>query len=718
MTGMLVEHDPGVAQRVPGPPSRPVRGRTSLPMHWPLTVTLLGFPIWWALGLRTVVPMALAVVMADQLLRKRRLVLPVGFTLWLLFLAWVALGAFVLFAEAPGAEPGGGSSRYLVFGYRLAWYLVATVYLLWVTNLRESELPARWVYQLLGFMFVVTTFGGLLGVLAPNLEWTSPFEMLMPRGLRSNSLIESIAHPDVSDIQTVLGRAEPRPKAPFPFANTWGSCLSLYLPFFIVAWFRDGKRWQRYTAPLVLLVAAIPIVYSLNRGLWLSLALGVVVVVLLQVRRGRATPIVATAVVLLVASVVFLLSPLGTIFQERLANQHSNDRRGELLSRTLSSTLDGSPVVGYGSTRDVEGSFASISGAATADCEACGVPPLGTQGHLWGVIFTQGYAGALLFVTFFALALSRCWRCRTTAETLCTFVLAFFGLQLLIYDTLGMPLLAVMTAIGLVAREQLVTARQRSSQLMEPALARLRAWWPILVALTLLGAMAGMALAATRPAIYSTRVSILLAEPPVYLDTSRQATTEDAPLPGDVTIDTEAALVISRQSLTRVVGTGDTARLDELRRRVRITAAPNTIVLTIEVRALNATTSRQQAVALARSYLVTRREYLSNRRNQTLAILREQLAQLHGRASKTVVVDSSGEAGDPTRRRLEEAVAEILLTPTTAGEVIRIAETRRLKGGTDVPTATGAALGLAVGALLMAALPGWRPRIRRRRELE
>jgi hypothetical protein len=662
--------------------------------------------------------MALALVMVDQLLRKRRLVLPGGFTLWLLFLAWVALGVFVLFAEAPGAVPGGGSSRYLVFGYRLAWYLTATVYLLWVTNLRESELPSKWVYQLLGFMFVVTTFGGLLGVLAPNLEWTSPFEMLMPRGLRGNSLIQSIAHPETADIQTVLGRAEPRPKAPFPFANTWGSCLSLYLPFFLVAWFRDGKRWQRYVAPLVLLVAAIPIVYSLNRGLWLSLALGVVVVVLLQVRRGRATPIIATAVVLVVASVLFLLSPLGTIFQERLDNQHSNDRRGELLSRTLSSTLEGSPVVGFGSTRDVQGSFASISGAATADCEACGVPPLGTQGHLWGAIFTQGYAGALLFVAFFALALSRCWRCRTTAETLCTFVLAFFGLQLLVYDTLGMPLLAVMTAIGLVAREQLVTARQRSSQLMAPALARLRAWWPILAALMLLGALAGMALAATRPPVHSTRVSILLAEPPVYLDTSRRDPTVEAPLPGDVTIDTEAALVISRQSLTRVVGSGSTARLDELRRRVRITAAPNTIVLTIEVRHRDETASRQQAVALARSYLLTRREYLSNRRNQTLAILREQLAQLQGRASKFVVVDASGAAGDPTRRRLEEAVAEILLTPTAAGEVIRVSRTVRLKKGRSaVPATTGAALGLAVGAVLMAALPGWRPRRRRSRDL-
>ena len=334
------------------------------------------------------------------------------------------------------------------------------------------------------------------------------------------------------------------------------------------------------------------------------------------------------------------------------------------------------------------------------------------------MIFSQGFAGAALFVMFFVLAFSRCWRCRTTNETLCTFVLAFFGLQIFVYDTLGEPLLAVMTAVGLVAREQLVTARQRSSQLMEPALARLRAWWPILAALMLLGALAGMALAATRPPIYATRVSILLAEPPVYLDTTRRAATEDAPLPGDVTIDTEAALVISRQSLTRVVGSGETARLDELRRRVHITAAPNTTVLTIEVRGRDAASSRKQAVALARSYLLTRRAYLSNRRDQTLAILREQLAQLHGRASKTVVVDSSGQAGDPTRRRLEEAVAEILLTPTTAGEVIRISETVRVKGRSAVPATTGAALGLAVGAVLMAALPGWRPRIRRRREPE
>ena len=538
MTGTLVAPDPVVD--APTPRGRTRRRRT-LPAHWPLSLTILGFPLWWAFGLSAIVPMAMAVVMADQLLRKRRLVLPVGFTLWVLFLAWLALGVFVLFADAPGAEPGGGPSRLLVFGYRVAWYLVATVALVWVANLKESELPSRWLYQLLGFMFVVTTFGGLLGVLAPHLEFTSPMEMLLPHGLRANSLVQSIVHPAVADIQNVLGHPEARPKAPFPFANTWGSNLSLSLPFFIVAWFFQGRRWQKFVAPLILVVATVPIIFSLNRGLWASLVLGVVGVVLLQLRKGRPGPIIVTALVLIAVTVAFFLSPLATVFQERLAHQHSNDRRSELISRTVSSTVEGSPVVGFGSTRDVQGSFASIAGAATPDCSACGVPPLGTQGHIWGVIFSEGLVGAFLFLSFFVVAAMRCWRCRTTTETLCAFVLAFFFLQLVVYDTLGMPLMTVMIAIGAVTREQILTARRRSPQLMVPALARLRAWWPLLLALTLVGAVAGAAVAAQAPVYKSTKVSILLAQPPVYLSPDSGS---DASSPGDVTIDTEAALVI------------------------------------------------------------------------------------------------------------------------------------------------------------------------------
>jgi hypothetical protein len=706
---MLVERDPAVAARPPRPPR--ARRRWTLPAHWPLSLTIIGFPLWWALGLSAIVPMAMALVMADQLLRKRRLVLPAGFTLWVLFLAWLAMGVFVLFADAPGAEPGGGPSRLLVFGYRLAWYLTATIALVWIANIRESELSSRRIYQLLGFMFVVSTFGGLVGVLMPHLEWTSPLEMVLPHGIRSNGLVQSIAHPAVADIQNVLGHPEARPKAPFPFANTWGSNLSLSLPFFLVAWFVEGKRWQRYVAPFVLVAASVPVVFSLNRGLWASLVLGVVGLVVLQIRKGRVAPIAITAALLIAVSVAFFLSPLATVFQERLAHQHSNDRRSELLSRTITSTIEGSPVVGFGSTRDVQGSFSSIAGAATPDCNACGVPPLGTQGHLWGVIFSQGLFGAALFLSFFVVAAARCWRCRTTTETLCAFLLAFLALQLLVYDTLGMPLLTVMVAIGLVTREQFLTGVRRSPQMMMPALRRLGAWWPVLIVLIMVGAAGGAVVGSTAPVYHSTRVSILLAQPPVYLSAVGVAGdgTDDTS-EGDVTIDTEAALLISRQSLSRVVGSRDTADLNDLRNRVRVTAVPNTSVLAFDVRDRDAATSQATARALASSYLLTRRQYLSNRRDQALALLRERLAELRPGLSRRAAEQTAA-----SRDRLEQGVTTILLTPVTAGQVIRVREPVVVRRQMEIPFTTGAALGLAVGAILMAALPGWRPTRRRAR---
>ena len=702
LTVLLAERD-AVVERAPNG-----HARRRLPTHWPLTVSLLGFPVWWALGLRTLLPMALTLVMADQLLRRRRVALPKGFAIWVMFLAWFMLGVFVLWADAPLAAAGGNASRLLVFGYRAAWYATCTIALLWVANLREAELPTRWVFQLLGYMFVVTAVGGLVGVIAPTIEFTSLVEMLLPHGLRANALVQSMVHPAVADLQNVLGRPEARPKAPFPYANSWGSNLALFLPFFLVAWFRDGQPWQRLAAPVVLALATIPIVYSLNRGLWICLAVGAAGYVWLQLGKGRPTTAILGVGLLTAVTLVLALSPLGTVFQERLAHQHSNDRRGQLLSQTVQSTLEGSPVVGFGSTRDVQGSFASIAGAATPDCGACGVPPLGTQGHLWQVIFSQGVVGTVLFLTFFAFALSRCWRCRTPVETLCTFSLVFFLLLLPVYDTLGIPLMTVMLAIGLVAREQRRLHIPGSGQYLDMAMAKLRSRWPVLLAFMVLGAAVGAGVAAREPVEHSSRVSILLAPSPVALTTTD---TSDLAPPSDVTIDTEAALLLSRESLSRVVGSTDTQALDELRRRVRVTAIPNTRVLMLEVRDRSAARSQEQAASLAQSYLVTRRGYLSHRRDQALSLLREQLAKFRVPAGGTAPVDV-------TRTGLERAVTTILLTPTTAGEVIRSHAPVKVRRQAEVPVTSGAGIGLAAATVLFVAFPGWRlgrPRRRSKR---
>ena len=119
-----------------------------------------------------------------------------------------------------------------------------------------------------------------------------------------------------------------------------------------------------------------------------------------------------------------------------------------------------------------------------------------------------------------------------------------------------------------------------------------------------------------------------------------------------MTIDTEAALLVSRQSLSRVVGSTDPAALDELRKRIRVTAVPNTEVLILEVRAdERRPASQEEAESVAESYLLTRRAYLSNRRDQALLMLREELAELAGPGGEQTppAPPASGWSGPSTR---------------------------------------------------------------------
>jgi hypothetical protein len=285
-------------------------------------------------------------------------------------------------------------------------------------------------------------------------------------------------------------------------------------------------------------------------------------------------------------------------------------------------------------------------------------------------------------------------------------VLGFFLVLMLVYDTLGMPLLTVMLTIGLVAREQRGRGGAGSATSLRPALTGLRARLPILVIPAVLGAAIGGGLATGEPQQHATRVAIVLAPLPVSLQGDEQD--DETNVQETVTIDTEAALVVSRESLRRVTGSATPAVLDELRDRVRVSAAPGTRVLTVEVRDTDAEKAEDEAVGVAESYLLTRQGYLSDRRDQALLGLRDQMADLVPSPVETTQAAA-------TRQRLERAMTDILLTPTTAGEVIRTGDPVALRRQVEVPVVSGAALGLAAGALAIAAFPGWRP-FRRRRE--
>lgn len=435
----------------PGEAIAPITARLFRP-GWPLSVLFLGFPLWWATGLSTFVFIAVAVPMLVELLRRGRIRAPRGFGLWVLFLLWMLAGITMLWAEAPGTTTGGGFGRLLVFAYRAAMYVSATVVLLYVVNLDEKELPSRRVMRLLGVMFVVTTTGGVLGVVAPHFEFKSLMEYVLPGGLAGNDFINRMIHPAAANISTILGYEEARPIAPFAFANSWGANLSLFLPFFLLAWLGRDGGWRRKLAPLVLAASIVPIVYSLNRTLWLALGVGACFLAVRLAARGRLLAMQALGAGVVVAILVIMLTPLSSILSERIANPHSNERRAQLAIETIQSVAGGSPLLGYGSTRDVEGSFASIAGGATPACPACDVPPFGTQGQLWLVVFTTGFVGLILFLGFFARRFSAHWRDPSPLATAGCCALLFFFIELPFYDTLGAPMFTVMIAIGLLFR--------------------------------------------------------------------------------------------------------------------------------------------------------------------------------------------------------------------------------------------------------------------------
>ncbi len=418
---------------------------------WPLAVLYLGFPLWWALGLAQLIFFAMSAAMAVILYRQRPVRVPHGFALWLLFLVWMLAGAFLIRANAPDTLPGGGLGRFAGFTVWAGWYVAVTTAMLYVANTARQVATQR-IVRLLGWMFVVTTGFGVLAVLAPTLEFRSLMEMLLPQRLVSTNFVRTLVHPSLSSSSDFLGYVQPRPTAPFPYSNAWGNNLALYLPFFVLAWFGRDAGWRRTVGPLVLVAAIFPITFSLNRGLWISLAVAAVYAAVRLAVNGRGRALQALIAAMLVGGLAFVSSPLYDTLMLRVETPHSNDRRAGTAATVVSITAEGSPFVGYGTTRTMQGNFNSLAGGETEQCHQCAAPPLGTQGFMLRLVLTTGFVGTALCLSFFALQFLR--RARgpaaidvTTCTVLLVAVLCFF-----VYDSLGSAMFTAFLAIGLMAR--------------------------------------------------------------------------------------------------------------------------------------------------------------------------------------------------------------------------------------------------------------------------
>ena len=433
---------------------------------WPLVALLLLYPLWWALGLGVMIFPILAVPMAVALIRQhrsgRRVALPPGFPLWLLFLGTVVIGVAVLSADPDGVVRASAAERILAVSFRLAEYASLTILLIYAGNLPVvAAISQRRLVKLLAWLFVVTVAGGLLGTFAGHFGFTSPVELLLPQGVRSKGFIKSLVHPYAAQIMDLVGDPQPRPAAPWGYTNTWGNNFCLLVVWFAAAvWGQTTRRRVKVAALALLAVSAIPVVHSLNRGLWIGLGVTVAYVAVRQAWAGRLGLLLAGTGAAVLLAGALAVTPLGDVVGKRLENGKSNGVRMYLTERALDGFRQ-SPLVGFGSTRSTLGGRQSIAVGESSACERCGNFTVGGNGQLWQLLFAHGAVGTVGYLGFFGYALWRFRRDRSPigiagqAAIVGTFVAMFW------YNSLVTPLAFTFLAYALLWR-----AQQDSSSLL------------------------------------------------------------------------------------------------------------------------------------------------------------------------------------------------------------------------------------------------------------
>jgi hypothetical protein len=561
----------------------------------PLALLLVGYPVWWLLGVVQPVVLVACAAMLVRLVRDRVVALPRGFGWWLLWLTWVAAGVLVLQVDVPGAVPGGSSTRCLTWAIRLLWFAEVTIVLLYVLRARVS--PRR-VLRLLGWMFVTVVVGGVAGTVLPTLRLTSPLELLLPASLTHQAFLMSLIHPTLAEKHVYLEVVQYRPSGPFPYSNAWGVNYACFLPFFLAGWLARDAGWRRPVGAFVLVLSVVPVVYSGNRGLWLVLAVLLALVLVKHAAAGHLRPLLWATVGLVAGAALVVSTPLYAAVENRFTGHTSNVGRANLSTMTIDAVAQASPIMGVGTTRPVQGSFYSIAGGATPTCPLCTPPALGTQGFLWLMLFGTGFVGCALALIFWAGRVVRHRRARSPAGLASLSVLLAFVLTLPIYDWTITSGVAAMTAVALLEREAgrprtvRLDARRRPMAYVAPAVA----------GCVVVGGVAGGLVAQQRGPTYVARAAMYLPVEPHAGGAARLQS-----------LDTEARWVRSPAVLA---STTAVRAVDEARHRggISVDATANTRILGISYSSTDPERARSVAAALADSFLAQRADRLGAER--------------------------------------------------------------------------------------------------------
>lgn len=412
-------------------------------MGWPLVAGLIGYPIAWLLGLELVIWPAVAGLLLLGLLRNPRpLVGPRGIALWIAFLVW-NIASLPLLTEL---------DRVAAWAFRFSHYFGALIVIVAIASTSEEELPRRRIARAIVVMWSYVVIGGYLGILLPGVDFPSVGAVVLPEGVTSIQFIRDSVILSFGAEQGFAGGV--RPSTLFAYTNDWAAVLGVLTPMAVYAQRYLSARWSRITFWVLAAASFVPMVLSVNRGLWVSLAVVVVVGTVLLALHGHVRAVLSIGAVVLVAMMALVLTPLWSAVQTRLfdAGARNLTTRESLVSAALETSAR-SPLLGYG---------APVSDPYLANANDVSV---GTHGQLWTLMVSTGFVAAGLYVLFFLAVL---WATRGSGQRGVWLQVAVVVLltQAFFYSATPMPITLGAISVGLLVRE--ATSVQQQSVARHP----------------------------------------------------------------------------------------------------------------------------------------------------------------------------------------------------------------------------------------------------------
>jgi hypothetical protein len=358
-----------------------------LPRGWQAYAIFGLLPVWWLMGLSAVMWVMIAVPLLASMVLRGGVRAPRRFGIWLLLLLWIGASAFEL-------ESG---SRMIAWAWRGSFYVAGTILFLYLLNTPEKRLPTRSIVNALAFFWVVVVVGGWLGVLFPAVELASPMQYVLPGSFLHNQYVYEHVHLQFAEVQHFLGFPVGRPETFFAYTNAWGSAFAMLTPFAICAMLQARSRGWKLALRIAMAAAIVPVVFSLNRGLWLSLGAGLVYAVIRFGLRGEFRAASKVVAVFAVIGAVLVVSPLGNLATGRF--QHKTGDTGRLQrDQEATQRLMQSPFTGYGAP------LPSTDPTQSA---------VGTESMIFLLVFSHGIPGLALWMVWFFYTLFRSARWRS-----------------------------------------------------------------------------------------------------------------------------------------------------------------------------------------------------------------------------------------------------------------------------------------------------------------